>query len=129
MGLDVSHDCWRGAYSGFHRWRTRIAQVAGYGDEWPDALLIDDDEESSEVCQGRWKKLPDDPIMILLCHSDCDGQISPEHAGPLADRLEQLLPNLRGDGVGHVGDYNKTTKRFIAGLRAAAEAKENVEFS
>ncbi len=29
MGLGVSHGCWRGAYSAFHRWRIEIARAAG----------------------------------------------------------------------------------------------------
>lgn len=29
MGLDTSHDCWHGAYSAFHRWRCKLAEVAG----------------------------------------------------------------------------------------------------
>ncbi len=29
MGLDVSHDCWHGAYSAFMRWRQEIARAAG----------------------------------------------------------------------------------------------------
>lgn len=29
MGLDTSHDCWHGAYSAFHRWRQKLAEVAG----------------------------------------------------------------------------------------------------
>ena len=30
MGLDVSHGCWGGAYSRLSRWRTALADVAGY---------------------------------------------------------------------------------------------------
>jgi hypothetical protein len=29
VGLDTSHGCWHGAYSAFHRWRCKIAEVAG----------------------------------------------------------------------------------------------------
>lgn len=28
MGLDTSHNCWHGAYSAFHRWRCKLAEVA-----------------------------------------------------------------------------------------------------
>ncbi len=41
MGLDVSHDCWSGSYVAFHRWRCRIAGLAGFPpleimqDFWP----------------------------------------------------------------------------------------------
>jgi hypothetical protein len=29
MGLDVSHECWTGAYSAFHIWRCKIAELKG----------------------------------------------------------------------------------------------------
>lgn len=29
MGLDTTHDCWHGAYTAFHRWRCKLAEVAG----------------------------------------------------------------------------------------------------
>jgi hypothetical protein len=29
MGLNISHDCWDGAYSAFMRWRKEIARVSG----------------------------------------------------------------------------------------------------
>lgn len=29
MGLDTTHDCWHGAYSSFHRWRCKLAELAG----------------------------------------------------------------------------------------------------
>ena len=128
MGLDTSYDCWHGAYSAFHRWRTRIAEVSGYASKWPDGLEIDDAEDGAAVADGTWKKLPNDPILVLLCHSDCDGQIAPEHAGPLADRLEGLLPNLHGDGGGYLGDYKAATERFIKGLRQAAADGEPIDF-
>lgn len=32
MGLDTSHDCWRGAYSAFNRWRRALAEAAAYLD-------------------------------------------------------------------------------------------------
>lgn len=130
MGLDTSHDAWAGAYSAFHRFRTRIAEVAGYSREWDRGFTIDDAEDTSDsgICQGNWKKSPSDPILILLLHSDCDGKIEPDHCRLLADRLEGLLPNLHGDGGGHLGDYRAKAERFIKGLREAAAANEPLEF-
>ena len=60
-----------------------------------------------------------DPLMYLLIHSDCDGVIKPEHGAPLADRLEELLPFV---------EDKQRTEQFIAGLREAAQADEDVEF-
>ena len=130
MGLDTSHDCFNGPYPQFHRWRTRIAEVSGYGELWPDHIMdMIDVAEDGDVVDGTWNKPPKDPILILLCHSDCSGSIAPDDAALLADRLEGLLPNLHG---GYEGDYDDDfkalTETFIAGLRAAAAENESVDF-
>jgi len=130
MGLDTSHDSWHGAYSAFHRWRERIAEASGHEKAFQTGqMLIDAAEDVIDIALGTWKKVPKDPILILLCHSDCDGFIAAEHTKILADRLEELLPNLYGDGGGHIGGFREKTEQFIKGLRSAAEAKESVEFA
>lgn len=144
MGLDVTHDCWHGAYSAFMRWRRKLAEVAGLPpldlmegfypglvdylkyvdpsfqyaiDEWRKSLPI------------KWDALKPDVLHLLLHHSDCDGDIPPEICSPLADRLEQLVPLLPDtiDG-GHIGNWQEKTERFISGLRLAASKNEAVEF-
>lgn len=140
MGLDVSHDCWSGAYSGFGRWRDKLAEVAGYEfiedvarggrrmvaldyGSWPEANYYD-----PPIVPFRTDGTPD-PLLLLLLHSDCEGKVRAEHAGPLADRLTELLPDIEGDGHGHVGDYREATQTFIAGLRVAELNGEDVVFS
>lgn len=141
MGLDTTHDAWHGAYSAFTRWRNGVAKAAGYqivevvasyGMTYPQPA-IDWDSIRPENYEGAWAATPEDPLVVLIAHSDCDGVIHPEQAGPLADRLEGLLPALdaQGEGGGHIsrdGGYRTVTERFIAGLRAAVEAGEDVEF-
>lgn len=118
MGLDTTHGCWHGAYSAFHRWRAKIAEVAGL----PDIMTM----------QGYKKKTPwnlDDPLTALLSHSDCDGSLAVEVLGPLADRLEALIPSLpEGGGGGHIRDWRAQTSDFVEGLRLAASLGEPVEF-
>lgn len=132
MGLDTTHDAWSGAYSAFNRFRERIAEVAGYRQQWVgNGFQVDDAENTTEsggIYAGNWKKPPADPILILLLHSDCDGKIEPDHCRLLADRLEGLLPNLHGNGGGHLGDFKAKTEQFIKGLREAAAANEPLEF-
>lgn len=141
MGLDTSHDCWHGAYSAFSRWRQEVAKAAGYMTarvQWHDmdypteSILIDWGHIEEKNFSGEWDEIPHDPLIILIAHSDCDGEIKPEHAMPLADRLEELLPLLpEGEGTGHIaarGGFRSATEKFIAGLRAAAAAGESVEF-
>jgi hypothetical protein len=159
MGLDVSHDCWHGAYSAFMRWREGIAKAAsiplwamdGYYEAPPDgpmdwARARDGGPECGSYngpTLHRWIEkiaatlpLPwslydqRDPICIILNHSDCEGSIDAGDCALLAARMEELLPALdaMGDGGGHVGGYGDKTRTFIAGLRAAAAAGEDVEF-
>ncbi len=119
MGLDVSHDCWHGSYSAFHRWRSKLAEVS----EKPPL-------DSMEGFKGKtaWSSLKPDVLNILLDHSDCDGTIPYESCKPLADRLTELLPLLDGDGGGHIGSYRDKTQTFIDGLLLADSLHEDVEF-
>ena len=137
MGLDITHDCWNGAYSAFSRWRQKIAEAAGYWVlpvTYPDGggthptIILDWHRYQNGELFGEWRDPPRDPLLVLFVHSDCEGVIHPEQAGPLADALESLLPKLQGDGGGHIGDYREKTQNFINGLRAAAAAGEDVEF-
>ena len=130
MGLDTPHDCWHGPYSSFNRWRNRVAQAAGYPVGTPDGdymtqVLLDYSPYTHENYFGKWEIAPAEPMIVLICHSDCDGYIYPEHAGPLADRLKELLPLLQGeDDVW----FLEKTKQFIKGLKKASKRNQKVEF-
>jgi hypothetical protein len=139
VGLDTTHDCWHGAYSAFSRWREALAQAAGYElklIKYPDGFSANEvqcvnwEAITEENLAGRWDRTPEEPLVVLFAHSDCEGAIYPAQAGPLADRLENLLPKLTemGDGVGHIGYYEAKTRAFIDGLRAAVKSNEPVEF-
>jgi hypothetical protein len=141
MGLDMSHDAWHGAYSSFARFRDKLTIVAGLPvikeSGSPQAYVdVDWDRYTEANLMGEWgEKIPEttqgkrDPLLYLLIHSDCDGQLHPVHAKMVADRVEELLPELDGkDGGGHIGDYGDKARKLIAGFRAAAEANEPVDF-
>lgn len=141
MGLDVSHDCWHGAYSAFARWRNELARVAGYemgeieydgGFKAEGPLVVLHERWTAENFQGDWPDgPPEDPLLLLIVHSDCDGHLAPEHAEFLAMRLEQLMeqPNFpQGDVLGHIENWQKRTQQFVHGLRRASDAGETVEF-
>lgn len=134
MGLDTTYGCWHGPYSAFNRWRTEVARAAGM------PIVRRDDEDRREypalwgepewaggehavaVAQGEWDELPEDPLLVLLLHSDCDGIIPVEALLPLAERLEEIAPQMNED-------YDRdATARFAQGLRAAAAAGKPVEF-
>jgi hypothetical protein len=135
MGLDVSHDCWYGAYSAFSRWRDKLADVAGYAfaeidyDGFKHNTILVDWGHLQDKLYGDWDKVPSDPLLILIAHSDCEGLIHPREAKALADRLETLLPFMpEGNGGGHIYDWIDVTKKFIDGLREAVAKNEDVTF-
>jgi len=158
MGLDTTHDCWHGSYGAFHVWRSAIAKAAGLPNlermegYWevdrpasglqleyrvvaqaldragmPD--LAKNVREFQQEPPIRWDALKPSPLHVLLHHSDCDGWIPAECCIPLADALEALLP-LLPDGPGRYPEdfFRDSTRQFVAGLREAGAAGENVEF-
>ena len=153
MGLSITHDTWRGSYIWFSRWRSLVAGAAGYKVEqarygvfglaaapklnrggrgrgdgalertiyWPRI--------TDEQIYGRWESPPEDPLIILLAHSDCEGRIEPEHAAPLAARLEQLHPLIEYEQADEDAQwFRDATEQFITGLRSAAAAHEPAIF-
>ena len=136
MGLDTSHDCWHGAYGAFTRFRTAIAKAAGYP-IGPDESLggrdfyqLPWDQFEDKNYYGEWDRVPgDDPLIVLLVHSDCDGVIHPEHGVHLAKRLRELAPLLSEEGGGHIDSMRAVALRFADGLEDAAALDEDVVFS
>ena len=142
MGLDTSHDCWHGAYSAFSRWRQELADAAGYTSHpSPSGIGNTVDIDWGNIVSvlgrdlfGKWPSIPvrpdgtPDPLIILLAHQDCEGELQHEFCDAIADRLETLLPLLDKDCGGHIGNYRDKTVIFIKGLREAAKNKENVIF-
>lgn len=62
-------------------------------------------------------------------HSDCDGEIAAKDCGPLADRLEELIPLLEQENEPGWPRWSaEAAERWITGLREAAAANEPVEF-
>ena len=131
MGLDTSHNCWHGSYTMFSDWRLTVAEAAGYDTEAKDRGIgrvfetakMDWEKVPHCALEGNWDLVtPNDPLLVLMAHSDCDGKIFPKQATPLADRLEELLPNILDDW------QSDRTRQFIAGLRDAAATGEPVQF-
>lgn len=114
MGLDTSHNCWHGAYSGFNTFRETLAQLIGMNLRSMEGFGGDVPFESNEK----------EPLNILLNHSDCDGEIEHKDTLPLANRMQELL-----DANPSLDEYTKRKMvQFIEGLKNAHEVGENVDF-
>ena len=133
MGLDTSHGCWRGSYSLFSAFRNAIARAAGYRTEMvvyggglkSETPMIDWGHLPEGHPEGIWPELPDDPLLVLIAHSDCDGVIKSEHCDPIADRILEVMPYIEDkDGIGLV----KRALEFVDGLRTASALGEDVTF-
>jgi hypothetical protein len=153
MGLDTTHNCWHGGYGAFNVWRRAIAEVAGIPLDLMEGFYEPPNETAMEWAAPRdggpmcgsyygttlhawigkstrylpisWGVMRPDPLIVLLDHSDCDGDIAAFDCAPLAKRLEELLPQIPDGGV---WNWPRLTQQFIDGLWAAAAAGEVVEF-
>jgi hypothetical protein len=129
MGLDTSHNCWSGPYSAFNRWRRAVAKAVGIDLERMNGFWNPERNKGQKGDKPmEWDELPPRPLHILLNHSDCDGKIESKDCGAVADDLESILDKLDDRAPFQWSDYG-AAQRFIKGLRAAAAAKEDVEFS
>lgn len=149
MSLTVTYGCFQNTHSTFSEWRNEIARVAGYKFEeradvyegkvyWFTVPALNWNKISDENAYGRWKKTPNDPLVVLLAHSDCEGVIHPEQGIALANRLEKLIDRIPEPKQEEDNDfpwlrtyqdnYREMTKQFIVGLRLAADRGEDVEF-
>ena len=144
MGLDCSHDCYSGGYGTFNAWRAEVARVVGIPLELMEGFLripVEGEFDISFLPDGstpytvprislpiKWETLAPDPLLILLSHSDCDGIIEAKDCGPIADRLQKLLPMMPGADAPFRRNMQEVTQQFINGLRQADAAGEDVQF-
>lgn len=105
------------SYGGFNRFRTRLCDLAGLGRL--DAYQWFGGDKP-------WPEAKAEALVPLLAHSDCDGDIQPEHLAALAVRIEGLLPGLT-EGVADQYDYQQAVK-LIACCREAADKGVPLEF-
>lgn len=111
MGLGISHNCFHGSYTTFHDFRNHICYLAGL------------ENLNHYLGFGGDKLFPENnPLTILLNHSDCDGIIECKDCMPLAKALAELHMD-RNDHF-----YNEM-QNLIDGLNLAYTLQEDVKFS
>ena len=113
MGLDFSNADASWSYSGFGRFRTKLAEEIG----------VDLHAMSGYTENGlSWDKV-DDPIKLLLDHSDCDGILEPHECEAVAPRLIELIKDWDDD------DYDKDQAMSLAeGMQDCAKSGEQLIF-
>lgn len=112
MGIDFSHCGAHWAYSGFNKFRERLAEKIGF--DLRKMAGFDGDQS--------WDTMNDD-IKPLLNHSDCDGFLSPEVCKFVYPRLLQLISDWDDN------DYDKQMGVELAkGMKTATERNEDFEF-
>lgn len=116
MGLDTSHNAWNGPYSSFNRFREKLAKMIG----------IDLNQMEGFGGSNSWDKV-NDGLVPLLNHSDCDGHLTPEESKMIADRLDELMPQITIDDAGDSDFYQKVLK-FRNGCVKAFKKYEVIDF-
>lgn len=114
MGLDTTHNCWHGPYSRFNSFRTELAKAIGVN-------LMEMEGFGGIV---KFTSNEEEPLNILLNHSDCDGKISHKETLPLADRMREIVVQ----GLVAEGWVKERMVQFINGLKDAHKAGEDVDF-
>lgn len=137
MGLDTSHNAWSGHYTTFNAWRTAVAHAAGLPPlELMEGFYSADDLTVQRLDQGekrqraplsarlpiKWECLSPRPLLALLNHSDCEGELPARDLGDIANDLASLGSALTAAG------WENETRQFIEGLLKAAIAGENLTF-
>lgn len=112
MGLDFSHCDAHWGYSSFNRFRARLG--AFYG-----CLIFWD----IKTIEGVQEALPKCPLLPLLAHSDCDGELTVEECLQIEPVLKSLVTFWDDD------DRDKIEAlELCAGMRLAIERKEPLRF-
>jgi hypothetical protein len=112
MGIDFSYCDAHWPYSGFHRFRKRLALALG----------LNLDEMIGFGGKRSWDTV-DDPIKGLLDHSDCEGDLTPAQCRIIASRLREMVAAWADD------DHDKKSGLELAkGMEASANADESLKF-
>lgn len=113
MGIAFSHGEAGWSYSGFNRFRARLAC---------DALGVDLFSLRGFGGTTSWNTVKG-PLKPLLTHSDCDGVLSPKECKSVAPALRAAVSAWPEE------DYDRVmAQRLADGMVEAAEADEPLEF-
>jgi hypothetical protein len=108
MGLGFSHCDAHWSYTGFHRFRCRVAEATG----------IKLYEMNGFTGDKSWAEI-ESPLVALLNHSDWEGELSSSQCALMIEPLKKILfPRSEDDRLDE-----QVWKAGIAALAAAEEAQ------
>ena len=117
MGIDFSHCDAHWSYSVFHRFRVKLAKEIGINLDSMKGFDFADPDKGMP-----WTKIKD-PIVFLLDHSDCDGELTADECHCVAPRLRELVADWPDD------DYDRQQALLLAdGMDKAVQSGENLIF-
>jgi len=112
MGLNFMGGDARWSYSGFNRFRTKLASQIG----------ITLDKMKGFDGENSWDFETDD-IIPLLNHSDCDGELTVKECKKVWPRLKELIEDWDDD------NYDKINAlRLIEDMKGTIKNNEPLEF-
>lgn len=115
MGIDFSHGGASWSYGGFGQFRTRLAEAIG----------ITLTEMRGFRGLREWSTV-DDPIVPLLNHSDCDGELPAIVCATVAPRLREIVSAWPDDPF----DYDRENAlRLADGMEECAALGVPMEFT
>lgn len=112
------------SYGGFHEFRKDIAahigidlmQMKGFGGE-----------------ERAWPDPKDEPLVYLLHHSDCDGQLGYTECEAIAPRLAEIAPKIwdEDDPTAFIGLFHREkAEALVEAMNGVVEGKyEALDFS
>lgn len=114
MGLNVTYNCWDGAYSSFRRFRYSLGHQIG--------INLDDYIGYGDKGTKNLKDINND-LMPLFNHSDCDGELTVKECKSIIKGLNSVLENFNED-IEADFDFKDRIIQFRDGcLRAVSDNK------
>jgi len=116
MGLDTSYGAWHGPYSSFNKWRTWLAEFAGF--PLREMYGFDGAKEWTKDMQKQ-------DYYPLLNHSDCDGWLTVDDCKKTVSFLDKIIKKEVGEEEEY---YQKKAVQFRDGCLLAIDKNEPIEF-
>lgn len=142
MGLaivseDLRKDAWKGAYSAFAYYRGALGVLFGMQNyaRYFGFLETSDFNRRKDYykhladaeCNRLFEHRPD--LKCFFAHSDCEGKWTPTECEAVISLLKEVKCKLPiEDHPRHIGNWTKTTKKFIEGIQYCVSTNQNAIF-